>query len=111
MRYSMDRQSNAILHSDLAQQLRNVRLHCALFYSEFARNFTIGTAGNQQPQNFALAIADFVISLRLHFSRRGRGAFDEGSQDSSRSPDGAGVHLADSAFEFLGRRVLANISL
>src|SRR5579863_1271089 len=56
MRNGVHRQRNAILNSDLAHQLGDVRLHRALFDSQLRANFFVGAAGHQHFQNFLLAV-------------------------------------------------------
>ena len=60
----VDRQSDAVLHSDLAHELTDMRLNGALFDTEFVSDFFVGAARDQQLQHFTLTVADLVFPLR-----------------------------------------------
>src|ERR1019366_10032048 len=107
----VDRQSDAVRHSDLAHELTDMRLNGAHFDTELVSDLFVGAARDQQLQHFALTFADLVFPLGQHPARRCGSAFDKRAQHSPGRPHRTAVYGLDRMFEFVGRRALGNIAL
>ena len=105
--YRVDRERDAVLYADLAQQLCDVRFDGALFDPQARLAISrLEQPATSSSQHLAFAVADLVICLRLHFASRGGGAFDERRQARVAVPTPNRRAPRESPLELLGGCVL-----
>ncbi len=61
----VDRQSDAVLHSDLAHELTDVRFNGTLLNTERVADFPVRSARDQQFQHFTFTVTDLFFALRV----------------------------------------------
>ena len=98
----MDRQRDAVRDAYLTQQLSYMRFDGPFNDPQLIRYLAIGAAGNQQSQDFALAIADLGFAARLNPTCRDGRPFNEPGQHPARYPQRAGMNLSNRLLEFFG---------